>query len=185
MAESLAGKLIVATPNLVDPNFSRTVVLICEHNAEGALGVVLNRPMEHATIEEHLPEWLPFASRPAVIFQGGPVEPTTALALGEMAGSGSREGWSRVVGRAGLLSLSREPAALMDDLGSVRVFSGYAGWGSKQLDGELKEEAWFIVDADPADLFTAEPETLWRRVLQRQASDLAMFAFFPTDPRAN
>lgn len=185
MAASLAGKLLVATPSLVDPNFARTVVLICEHNGEGALGVVLNRPMEHATIGEHLPEWAPFVSTPPVIFQGGPVEPATALALGELTGAGAQDGWSRVTGRAGLLSLSREPAAFADDLERMRVFSGYAGWSKGQLDGEVEAEAWFIVEPEPGDLFTGEPGTLWRRVLRRQSSKLAIFAYFPTDPRAN
>ena len=72
--------------------------------------------MEHATIGEHLPAWAPFVSTPPVIFQGGPVEPATALALGELTGAGARDGWSRVTGRAGLLSLSREPAAFADEL---------------------------------------------------------------------
>ena len=185
MADSLAGKLLVATPSLVDPNFARTVVLLCEHNDEGALGVVLNRPLEHAAVSEHLPEWLPYVSGLRVIFQGGPVEPSTALALGELAGTARPEGWSPVLGRTGLLSLSREPGDFGGDLRRMRVFSGYSGWTGGQLEGEVKQEAWFVVAAAPEDLFTPEPETLWRRVLQRQDSKLALFAYFPTDPRAN
>ncbi len=110
MAASLAGKLLVATPSLVDPNFARTVVLICEHNAEGALGVVLNRPMEHATIGEHLPAWAPFVSTPPVIFQGGPVEPATALALGELTGAGARADKVGVGRRPPRLSRSADSA---------------------------------------------------------------------------
>lgn len=185
MAESLAGRLIVATPALLDPNFYRTVVLICEHSDDGALGVVLNRPLEDAHLREHLPEWAALVTSPGVLFTGGPVEPATAIALARLRGGHRPDGWAPIIGRTGLLSLAREPADLAGDIDGLRIFSGYAGWGGGQLEGELKQEAWFVVDAEASDPFSGDPSTLWRTVLRRQRGMLATFAFFPEDPHAN
>jgi putative transcriptional regulator len=65
------------------------------------------------------------------------------------------------------------------------VFAGYSGWGAGQLEREIEEEAWFVVDADPADPFSDNPETLWRDILKRQRGRLAMFAYAPKDPQVN
>ena len=189
-AASLAGRLLVATPALLDPNFHRTVILMCVHGDEGALGIVLNRPSE-SDVLDHLPEWRHLAASPAVVFSGGPVEPTTALALGRAATSVEGEaeaeagGWTAVTDHLGLIDLGRPPGELGVEAEQVRIFSGYAGWGVGQLEAEIEEEGWFIVDAAPDDPFTREPERLWREVLRRQPGRLAIFADFPTDPRVN
>ena len=189
-AGSLAGRLLVATPALLDPNFHRTVILMCVHGDQGALGIVLNRPSQ-SDVLDHLPEWRHLAASPAVVFAGGPVEPTTALALGRAATSVEGEaeaeagGWTAVTDRLGLLDLGRPPGELGVEAEQVRIFSGYAGWGVGQLEAEIEEEGWFIVDAAPDDPFTREPERLWREVLRRQPGRLAIFADCPTDPRAN
>ena len=95
------------------------------------------------------------------------------------------DGWYPLLDRFGTVDLGRTP----DDLGlgieRVRVFAGYSAWGSGQLEGELDEQAWFVVDAIPEDLLTAEPESLWRRVLRRQGGEMAMAANQPLDPRTN
>ena len=195
-ARSLAGRLLVATPALLDPNFHRTVILMCVYGDEGALGIVLNRPSE-SDVLDHLPEWRHLAASPAVVFSGGPVEPTTALALGRAATSMEADadadaeaeaeagGWTAVTDRLGLLDLGRAPGELGVEAEQVRIFSGYAGWGAGQLEAEIEEQSWFIVDAAPDDPFTREPERLWREVLRRQPGRLAIFADFPTDPRVN
>lgn len=195
---SLTGKLLVATPTLLDPNFHRTVVLICLHEEEGVLGLVLNRPTE-SDLLEHVPEWHHLASSPPVVFVGGPVEPESALAIGRLAKGGegtddatgatgaSREppeGWTAVTSEVGLLDLGRTPEQF-EGVGQVRIFSGHSGWGAEQVVAEIAEEAWFVVDSAPGDAFTREPETLWREVLRRQSSRLAMFADYPDDPRVN
>ncbi|WP_322796539.1 YqgE/AlgH family protein [Tepidiforma sp.] len=183
MAESLAGRLLVASLSLVDPNFFRTVVLVCLHDENGAMGLVLNRPLSSAPVHEHLPAFAELAAAPPVIFQGGPVEPTAAIALGQF-----RPGFTpatAVVGRTGLVDLSRPPEDLAAALESARVFAGYAGWSAGQLEGEIEEEAWFVVPALEEDAFTADPTTLWRRALRRQPGKLALFAWAPADPRVN
>src|SRR5690606_27818234 len=81
MSESYAGKLLVAGPDLLDPNFARSVVLICLHDDAGAFGLVLNRPLAAAVVD-HLPAWAEWASHPASLFSGGPVDPTAVVGLG-------------------------------------------------------------------------------------------------------
>jgi putative transcriptional regulator len=183
MAESLAGKLLVATPDLGDPNFYRSVVFIVEHDdVEGVLGLVLNRPTE-ATVAEHLPRWHDVASDPAVVFVGGPVTPD--VAIGVVAAPGQPpEGWTPALGAVGLADLSGSP----DDLGGVercRVFAGYSGWVAGQLEMELAIDSWFVVDADESDVFSDAPQDLWRTVLSRQPSRLSWLANYPPDPRLN
>lgn len=185
MEESLGGKLLVASPKLLDPNFARTVVLVLSHDENGALGVVLNRALE-VSVDDVLPGWAPLVEPPQVLFSGGPVDRTAALAVAKLLGSNEVPGFTRMTGSIGLLDLTREPHELpVDDIDGLRVFGGYAGWGAGQLEAEIEEEAWFVLDAEPGDPFRTEPEALWRDVLRRQQGRLAMFAFLPEDPRMN
>ena len=178
---SVAGRLLVAGPSLLDPNFARTVILMLEHNDDGAVGVVLNRPTE-AGLLDHLPGWWSAAADPRVVFIGGPVGEGGGVGLARGTGGVLMEGWAQVVGiRA--VDLESEPADA-DDL-EVRVFAGYAGWGPSQLEGELALGSWLIVDAQPDDVFTSEPTRLWPRVLRRQGGRLALLATMPLDPSLN
>jgi putative transcriptional regulator len=183
VTESLAGSLLVASLSLVDPNFFRTVVLVCMHDEDGAMGLVLNRPVHRAPVVDHLPHFAELAAEPPVIFQGGPVEPSAAIVLGRTRPAAELP--NRVIGDVALLDLSRPVDELRADLRTVRVFAGYAGWGAGQLDREIAEEAWFVVPALEVDPFDPEPETLWRRVLLRQPGRLKFFAWAPADPRLN
>ncbi len=183
MFESLAGKLLIAGPNLIDPNFLHTVVLILEHDEiEGALGVVLNRPTD-AAVAEYLPAWAGAAPPPATVFVGGPVTPEVALGIADTPGAPPAD-WEPAVGNVGLIDLSLLP----DEVGGVlrvRVFAGYAGWVAGQLELELATQSWFVVDAEPGDAFTSEPEQLWRTVLSRQTGRLAWYAHYPIDIHTN
>jgi len=181
------GKLLIAEPMLGDPNFDRSVVLMVDHTAEGALGVVLNRPTDRevATV---LGRWGDLAARPPVLYLGGPVEQDGVLALARRRAFGPRErlaGWSPVVGDVGTLDLQRDPDELAPDLAGVRFFAGYSGWGPGQLEAELGDGAWYVVESEPGDVSSPQPETLWRQVLRRQRGDLAMIATYPDDPSLN
>ncbi len=181
--ETLAGKLLVASPALTDPNFKRTVVFIIRHDEEeGAFGLILNRPLSHASVAEHLPGWAELSAPPPLIFSGGPVEPAVALALGRFPENAIDPGDAALPGVAIVNLAADEPAPTLE---TVRVFSGYAGWSPGQLEQEVDESAWFIVDAFAADIFSQEPGDLWRDVLKRQPGALATFAYFPSDPRQN
>ncbi|MGW0902737.1 YqgE/AlgH family protein [Streptomyces sp. NPDC002853] len=190
---SLTGRLLVATPALADPNFDRAVVLLLDHDEEGSLGVVLNRPTP-VDVADILEGWGDLAGAPGVVFQGGPVSLDSALGVavipGEDAaaprpGRGEPIGWRRVHGAIGLVDLDTPPELLAPALGSLRIFAGYAGWGPGQLEDELVEGAWYVVESEPGDVSSPDPERLWRAVLRRQRSELAMVATYPDDASLN
>ena len=160
----LAGCLLVATPLLGDPNFRRAVVLIVEDEPEeGTLGVVLNRPTG-TPVQQVLASWTDLVTAPPVVFEGGPVSPNSAL---------------------GLVDLDAPPQLLAGGIASLRVFAGYAGWSPGQLRAEISEGAWYVLPAEPADAFAAEPEQLWQIVLRRAGGTLALVATYPEDPAQN
>ena len=181
---SLRGKLLLATPPLVDPNFDRTVVLLLEHTDEGSLGLVLNRPTEEE-VEVLLPTWRPLVSGQPVLFDGGPVETEAVIGLAWVR-EVPVDGFADLDEGLGTLDLSEDADGFTDRLDDLRLFRGYAGWGPGQLDDELAANAWIVVDADRADPFTPAPETLWRDVLRRQGGALArMGDRIPDDVSSN
>lgn len=185
-----AGRLLVATPMLGDPNFKRTVVLIVEHEeVEGTLGVVLNRPSAIG-VDQVLEQWTDLATEPSVLFRGGPVAPNSALALAMVPGQDEPVGWRALDGapalaRLGLLDLDTPPRLLAPAITSLRVYAGYAGWSPGQLEAEIDEGAWWVLTAQPGDVFAADPDRLWRHVLRRQDGDMAFLATYPDDPTLN
>jgi putative transcriptional regulator len=183
MHVSFRGRLLVSTPPMTDPNFDRTVVLMLEHSAEGALGIVLNRPTP-TQLSDALPDWKPLASAPPVVFSGGPVAEDSVIALARGIGNGD-EGWVQVLDDVGTVDIGRDPAAVSAELHELRIFVGYAGWGPGQLEGEIDAGGWFVVNARPNDAFDANPDALWREVLRRQRGHVALFANCPTDPATN
>ncbi|WP_093169515.1 YqgE/AlgH family protein [Sinosporangium album] len=192
MAEAIyVGGLLVATPRLDDPNFRRSVVLILEHDRTGGtLGVVLNRPSDVSVLQV-LPVWDDLVTGPAVLFQGGPVQTDSALALAAVPSGGEPLGWRRLhaatpaVSRLGTVDLDAPPEILAGEIAQMRIFAGYAGWNSGQLEEEIREGAWYVVEADPADTFYDDPGSLWRAVLRRQPGELAFVATCPDDPSQN
>jgi len=187
MIGSLVGRLLVATPLLEDPNFARSVVLVCSHSEEGALGLVLNRPLGEPTAL-HLPEWTSRSAEPAVFFAGGPVQRHVVMGLGRDRSMVDAGWWTRVTDEVGLIDLRFAPNDLGDAIASARLFVGYTGWGASQLEGEIAGEAWFVVNSRTGDAFAEHPETLWSDVLRRQRGrtrELAVFANYPEDPRWN
>jgi len=179
MPESLRGSLLIAAPQLLDPNFRRTVVLVADHGDEGAMGVILNRP-SGMTVADAAPDLEPLIGPAAPIFAGGPVQPTSGVVLAEVA-----EADEPVFGDVVLVPGLGELADVIDGAGSIRVFAGYAGWGPGQLDEELGREDWIVEPALPADVFSEEPETLWASVLERKGGQYALLARMPDDPSQN
>ncbi|MCF3104573.1 YqgE/AlgH family protein [Streptomyces roseoverticillatus] len=191
---SLTGRLLVATPALADPNFDRAVVLLLDHDEEGSLGVILNRPTP-VGVADILESWAALTGEPGVVFQGGPVSLDSALGVAVVPGEGGATGsavvgdgplgWRRVHGAIGLVDLEAPPELLAAALGSLRIFAGYAGWGPGQLEDELVEGAWYVVESEPGDVSSPDPSQLWRAVLRRQRNELAMVATYPDDPSLN
>ena len=182
--ESLTGQLLVATPALKDPNFERTVVLLVAHEPAGALGVVLNRATE-IPVADVLGDWGNLAGSPAVVFEGGPVQPDTAICLARSRPGADPEGFNKVNGPIGTLDLSRDPESFEGTVEGVRVFAGYAGWAAGQLEAEIATGSWFVFDALPGDPLFPYPEELWAMVLRRQGGLTAAVAYFPADPSLN
>lgn len=188
---SVRGRLLVATPTLLDPNFHRTVVAVLEHGEEGALGVVLDRP-SGTPLGEILPRWADVALAPGEVFLGGPVATDGMIGLARLVVDvdpdhdhdpppGVRALWPGLA----TVDLESDPADLDGLVSGLRAFVGYAGWGPGQLEGEIAEGAWFVVDQTAGDLWTARPRDLWRTVLRRQPGRIAQFANAPDDPASN
>lgn len=181
--DTLRGRLLVATPAIESGPFQRSVVFLLDHDADGALGVIVNRPLE-ADVDDVLPDWAALVNAPVCLFEGGPVDMESALALGVVGGALPPPGWRQMAGRVGLVDLDG-PLPGSGDLAGLRVFAGYAGWSPDQLEEEIAEGAWLVVEAEDGDLFSPQPETLWRDVMRRQEGDLRFWATFPDDPAIN
>lgn len=181
----LLGRLLVATPRLRDPSFRRAVVLVLDHSDEGALGVVVNRPME-VEVSAVLPAWQPYLTEPGRLFQGGPVALDSALGVVAVPGEDSEPvGVRRIVGSLGLVDLDTPPEVVAGGVSGLRIFAGYAGWSGGQLENEVSEGAWYVVDVEARDPFSDTPERLWREVLRRQRGNLALVSTYPDDPTLN
>jgi putative transcriptional regulator len=179
------GRLLLATPPLEDPNFDRTVIYVLEHHDEGALGLVLNRPMDEQ-LTEPLDAWTTLQSDPSQIFAGGPVEPDALIALARTTGEVDDDDHLAPL-NADIASadLSADPVLISGTISALRVFRGYAGWGPGQLDGEIDAGAWMVLDTEPGDVFTDHPDDLWRTVLRRQPGRLSWLATAPDDLAVN
>jgi putative transcriptional regulator len=179
--QSLKGHLLIAAPALVDPNFRRTVVLVGEHSADGALGLVLNRT-SGGTVGELVPELAVLVEGVDAVHFGGPVQPSAVVVLADFI-EPERAG-ALVLDSVGFLPAEVDPDAL-GELRRARVFAGYAGWGPGQLDAELTDGSWIVEPALPDDVFTLEPEELWSEVLRRKGGPFGVLAEMPADPSLN
>lgn len=179
--DDLRGSLLISSGGLFDPNFRHTVVLVCEHSPEGALGLVLTRPSEVRVVDA-IPPFAPVVGDDALVFIGGPVQPQAALMLADvehpdLAGI-------TVMGSIGLLSGEMDDTVI-SGIRRARVFAGYSGWGGGQLEEELARDDWILEPALPHDVFTDHPDRLWADVLARKGGDFSLLARMPFDPSAN
>lgn len=178
------GRLLVAAPHLDDdPNFRRAVVLVLEHADEGALGIVLNQPMEVAAAEA-LPE--PLASvvtEGTPVFRGGPVQPGTVIVLAEFDDPSAAGGI--MFASVGILDPDSVEEGRAPAMARARAFGGYAGWGGGQLESEIRQDAWIDAEPLPADVFTDDPSALWSTVLGRVGGSYRLMASAPDDPLLN
>jgi putative transcriptional regulator len=180
--DSLRGQLLVASPSLVDPNFSRTVVLIAEHGEEGAMGVVLNRASE-LEVEDAAPALAELVESGAAVHAGGPVQPNAVVIMAEF--EDPERAAAIVIDQIGFVSADSDFETLPDEVTRVRVFAGLAGWGPSQLEAELERDDWILEPATADDVFAADPETLWSSVLERKGGQYALVARMPPDPSLN
>ncbi len=179
------GVVLIATPSLRDPNFRQTVILLCEHGPEGALGVVLNRPTE-MNITEVLPQVPILEGQPHRVFSGGPVQKDSLLVLyhlnEEVEDTHAVLDGVYLGGNTETLKRILEVPAEEE---SFRAYMGYSGWGPGQLENEMKSGSWLIMPAKPQFVFENQPSELWVDVLQTFGDEYSMYAHMPVDPSLN
>ena len=171
------GSLLVATPDMMDPNFTRAVILLIAYSPEdGAMGLILNRPLTVDQMDDKSPiaSWMESSQSPSTIFLGGPVEPNGYICMTPDSSSLS-----------GLRSVDIESISPVHLDGPHRVFRGYTGWGASQLEDEVTFKSWYIVPSQSSDVLTNSPDTLWNDVLQRQEGPLKKLGLFPINPEVN
>lgn len=181
MNESLRGQLLIASPALVDPNFRRTVVLIVAHDDDGAVGLVLNRPTD-TEVAEAVPELADLVDPGAVVSVGGPVQNQAVVVLAEW--DDLDEAGAVVFEDIGLMGSEADAERVAEATRRVRVFAGYAGWGSGQLEAELDEPSWVTEPASGEDVF-GDHRDLWAAVLRRKGGAFKLVATMPEDPSLN
>jgi putative transcriptional regulator len=172
---SLAGQLLIAAPNMGDPRFYQTVVLLVLHDRNGAMGIVVNRPLDQrplASLLEALGETTTGIVGSVRIFAGGPVQPE----LGFVLHSADYHKPETVVidGHLAMTS-SREILRDIANGGGPKqslVAFGYAGWGPGQLEGELAQRLWFTTPADANLVFEEARDRLWENAMTRRTQDL-------------
>jgi putative transcriptional regulator len=179
---SLRGKLLIASPALLDPNFARSVVLIAEHTHEGAMGLVLNRPSD-TEVAGSVDELGAVVAPGDLVYEGGPVQAAAVMVLAEF--NDPRDAAAIVLGDVGFLPADGAPGLLADGLRRARVFAGHSGWGPRQLDAELEEGSWLVVPAEIDDVFAPDPDELWSEALERKGGAFARLARIPDDPSVN
>ncbi len=179
--KSLRGSLLVSSGGLYDPNFRHTVVLIGEHHAEGALGVVLNRPLDLA-VSDAIPALGAYVDPGEDLFQGGPVQPDGPILVAEF----DDPQWADlpVFGSVGFLVGDLDDA-VRPHIRRARVYVGYSGWGPGQLEAEMIEDSWIVDPAQVDDVFTETPELLWSQILQRKGPEYHRMSRMPFDPTMN
>jgi putative transcriptional regulator len=179
---SLAGHLLLASPQLVDPSFVRTVIAVANHDDLGALGVVLNRPAE-VSVSETVPDLAPVVSGDDRLYLGGPVQDDAIVVMAEFDDPGEPQ--LLITGAIGLVSERTEIGRLAAMEGRRRAFAGYAGWSPGQLDAEIENDDWFVTEVMPDDLFSDAPTTLWSDVLKRMGGEYELVARMPVDVSLN
>jgi putative transcriptional regulator len=172
--ERLSSGFLIAMPQLGDPNFHRTVVLILQHSAEGARGVVLNRPTRVTLEDVARGQSLSVAPRLSRerVYAGGPVEPQRGLVLHDRLGLIEK----RTLAPGLFLSETVDALEqlLSEDTGRLRFYLGYAGWGPQQLETELAQGTWLFTEATRERVLQSDADTLWEETLRQMGVDPAM-----------
>lgn len=178
----VAGNLLIAEPFLADPNFCRSVILLCEHNEEGSVGFVLNRPTQ-LTIGDLLPN---LATKWLNVGQGGPVQLDTLHMLHRIPSMLGGNEVARGVYWGGSYE-TLEKVVYDDSIHDIdlKLFLGYSGWSAGQLEKEIEEGSWMVVDSTKNILFETDPETMWKSSIRLLGKEYAYLANMPLNPQLN
>jgi len=177
---SVAGSLLVAHPNMLDPNFRRTVLFISEHDPnEGALGVIINRPLDRH-VADLVTDEPPASLAEVPVFLGGPVGKNQL-----MFAKFEWQGGSRLKLNHNIALEQASDAAGQQELVTICAFVGYAGWGAGQLESELNQKAWLVQKANPSLLKVDRLQNLWFDIMRNLGPWYKMLAAAPDDPSLN
>ncbi len=177
----LTGQILIAMPAMGDPRFAQAVIYLCDHSAKGAMGIVVNRPLENPSFEDLLRQLnidpIP-PTRSIRLCNGGPVDNSRGFVLHSADWTG--EGSLRVDDGFALTASLDILKAIATGGGPKQgvLALGYAGWGPGQLDAEMQQNAWLSAPADPALVFDGEHETKWRRALAAMRIDPLLLSQF-------
>lgn len=167
---SLAPTLLLSMPQMLDPNFARTVVLLCEHTAEGAFGLIVNRPSDTSAADAVQLVPPPARDSGASLWSGGPVEPQRGwILLGEPPDGADAVSIAEGVFLSTSLDVLRR--IVEDGWPRTRILTGYAGWGPGQLDDEMAASAWLTSEVTPALLFDTPPDQMWEAAIRSLGAD--------------
>ncbi|EHN09560.1 protein of unknown function DUF179 [Patulibacter medicamentivorans] len=155
-------------------------MLVVDHDDDGALGIVLNRPTD-TVIEVAVPDLAEMFDADEVVHEGGPVQPEALLTVAEFRDPA--EAALLVLGRIGMVRGDDDAERPLVD--RARAYAGYAGWAPAQLEQELEEDDWLVLDARPDDLFQPDASRLWHLALERLGGPFALLAHVPEDPSVN
>jgi putative transcriptional regulator len=180
--DELQGQLLIGAPSIFDPNFRKTVVLMAKHDDEGAMGVVLNRPLD-TTVGEAAPQLSDIVDPDEPIYYGGPVQPTALVVLAEF--HDPADAALTVLGDIGFVAIGTDLADAADLTRRARVFAGHSGWDASQLEAEMERDDWIVERALREDVFSADAGELWTNVLERKGGQFAFMARMPFDPSLN
>ena len=178
--ETLTGHLLIAGPNLWDPNFRRTVLLVGHHDEDGAVGVILNRATD-TTVAEAVPPLRLLVPADDPVYLGGPVQPDAAVVVADFVDPAVAD--FLAFDTIGFLPPETDPGSRTRY--GARVFAGYAGWGPGQLEAELEEDSWVVEPARSSDVFSIVPGRLWEEILRRKGSSFDLLRLMPLDPTQN
>ena len=178
------GAILLAEPFMLDPNFKRAAVFMCDHGKDGSIGFVINRPLNHR-INSSLEDFPDFE---AEVFFGGPVEPETTLHYLHNVGDlleGSIKVSNGVYWGGDFEKLKFLISSELINPNNIRFFLGYTGWGEGQLEEEMSTGSWVIADADANYLFKMEPTQLWQEIMEKKGSIYTVIAQMPDSANWN
>jgi len=177
------GKLLISEPFMSDHQFRRTVVLLVEHNAQGSVGFVLNRPINAKLTE--LMEGIPHIDAP--IFLGGPVGQDTLHFVHRWGTEifGTKRITEGLYWGGDFAEITQKLALGIISNKDILFFVGYAGWSEGQLEEEIKQKSWIVAPLDIELMFQNSPENLWRNVLKSLGKEFQVMSNYPEDPRMN
>ena len=183
MISPAAGILLIADPFLKDPHFMRSVVIVCEHQKEGTVGFVLNKPFDQmldALITS-------FEGSAIPVFYGGPVQKDTIHFLHQYPDliPGGQEIMKGIYWGGDFEMVTQLVKYNKLDLAKIRFFIGYSGWSKDQLNDELKEKTWLTVKATRNLIFHSFPDKIWKDSLKQLGGEYKMMINFPIDPQLN